>query len=251
LQRAVRSASGLAPRQLGAEVVSLHKKPAGHNLGDEAGEAARSFTLFGGNPIPILVSALALIFSGVSLHETVLKQAHLHVFVPDTIAYTRDPDGSFEVFAIPLTVSNSGARDGIVTSLKLEVRNSATSATQKLEASYFAGSEYFSTKEDVANNVRRSKTPFAPLSVTGRGSITSTVLFYGRQYQEQRVVAGQGRYELLLTVEARPTTALGFLDALWAGDIAPQRLVYELPQVSRFFDGRMASGNSERMFRAQ
>ena len=193
LQRAVRSASGLAPRQLGAEVVSLQKKPAGHNLGDEAGEAARSFTLFGGNPIPILVSALALIFSGVSLHETVLKQAHLHVFVPDTIAYTRDPDGSFEVFAIPLTVSNSGARDGIVTSLKLEVRNSATSATQKLEASYFAGSEYFSTKEDVANNVRRSKTPFAPLSVTGRGSITSTVLFYGRQYQEQRVVAGQGR----------------------------------------------------------
>src|SRR5215470_7199621 len=104
-----------------AEVVSVHKKPAGHNLGDEAGEAARSFTLVGVNPIPILVSALALIFSGVSLYETVLKQAHLHVFVPDGIAYTRDPDGSFEVFAIPLTVSNSGARDGIVSTLKLEV----------------------------------------------------------------------------------------------------------------------------------
>jgi len=199
----------------------------------------------------MLVSALALIFSGVSLYETVLKQAHLHVFVPDAIAYTRDPDGSFEVFAIPLTVSNSGARDGIVTSLKLEVRNSATSTTQTLEASYFAGSEYFSTKEDVASNVRRSKTPFAPLSVTGRGSVTSNVLFYGRQFQEQRIVAGQGRYELLLTAETRPTTALRFLDALWASDIAPQRFVYELPQVSRFFDGRMASGHSERMFRAQ
>jgi hypothetical protein len=68
-------------------VDSLRKKPSGHNLGDEAGEAARSFTLFGGNPIPILVSALVLIFSGVSLYATVLKQAHLDVFVPDAIAY--------------------------------------------------------------------------------------------------------------------------------------------------------------------
>jgi hypothetical protein len=155
------------------------------------------------------------------------------------------------VFAVPLTVSNSGARDGIVTSLKLEVRNGATGATQTLEASYFAGPEYFSTKEDVANNVRRPRTPFAPLSVAGRGSLTATVLFYGRQYQEQRVVGGQGRYELLLTAEARPTEALGFVDALWTTDIVPQRFVYELPQISRFFDGRMASGHSERMFRAQ
>lgn len=232
-------------------MVSLHKKPAGHNLGDEAGEAARSSTIAGGYPIPILVSALALIFSGVSLYQTVLKQAHLHVFVPDTIAYTRDPDGSFEVFAVPLTVTNSGARDGIVNSLKLEVRNSATGATQTLEASYFAGSDYFSTREDVTNNIRRPKTPFAPLSVAGRGSLTSTVLFYARQYQQQRVVAGQGRYELLLTAEERPTTSLGFLDALWASDIAPQRFVYELPQVSQYFDGRMAIGHSERMFRAQ
>ncbi|MBO0765004.1 MAG: hypothetical protein J2P50_10510 [Hyphomicrobiaceae bacterium] len=231
--------------------MSLHKKPAGHNPGDEAGEAARSFTLVGGSAVPILVSALALIFSGASLYETVLKQAHLHVYVPDTIAYTRDPDGSFEVFALPVTVSNSGARDGIVTALKLQVRNAATGATQTLEASYFAGSDYFSTKEDVANNIRRSKTPFAPLSVTGRGSVTTTVLFYGRQYQEQRVVPGQGRYELLLTAEARPTEALGFLDALWASDIAPQRFVYELPQVSQYFEGRVLSGHSERMFRAQ
>ena len=91
-------------------MISFQKKPTGHNLGDEAGEAARSFALVGGNPIVILVSAFALIFSGVSLYETVLKQAHLHVFVPDTIAYTRDPDGGFEVFAVPLTVTNSGAR---------------------------------------------------------------------------------------------------------------------------------------------
>ena len=204
----------------------------------------------GGRALPVLVSILALLFSGVSLHQTVIRQAHLHVFLPDAIAYTRDPDGSFEVFAVPLTVSNSGARDGIVSSLKLEVRNSATGTKQTFEASYFAGADYFSTREDVASSVRRPKTPFAPLSVAGRGSVTATLLFYARQYDPERVVTGQGRYEARLTVEAKPTEVLGFLDRPWTSDIAPQRSVYELTQVSRFFEGRMASGYSERMFRA-
>lgn len=220
------------------------------DLIEQSGRLATHARL-GGNTIPILASALALIFSGVSLYQTVIKQAHLHLFVPDTIAYTRDPDGSYEVFALPLTVSNSGARDGIVSSLKLEVRNSSTGAKQTLEASYFAGPDYFSTKEDAANNVRRPKTPFAPLSVTGRGSFTATVLFYARHNEEQRVVANQGRYELLLTAEAKPVEAMGYLDGLWSTDIAPVRFVYELPQISRFFEGRMYSGNSERMFRVE
>src|SRR5215472_5491300 len=103
------------------------------NLVEGTGRLARHYARSGGNIVAILASAMALIFSGVSLYVTVIKQAHLHIFVPDTIAYTRDPDGSFEVFAVPLTVSNSGARDGIVSSLKLEVRNSATGAKQALE----------------------------------------------------------------------------------------------------------------------
>jgi hypothetical protein len=218
---------------------------------EETGQLARFYSRLGGNAVAILGSALALIFSGVSLYETVVKQAHLHLAVPDTIAYTRDPYGSFEVFVVPLTVSNSGARDGIVTSLKLEIRNTATGAKQTLEASYVAAPEYFSTKEDAGSNVRRPKTLFAPISVAGRDSVTATVLFYGRQYVEQRVVPGQGRYELLLTATARPTEGLGALDSLWLTDIAPQQFVYELPQVSRLFDGQMASGYFERMFRVE
>ena len=198
----------------------------------------------------MVASTLALIFSGVSLYQTVLKQPQLHMFLPDAIAYTRDPDGSFEVFAVPLTISNSGARDGIVSGAKLEVRNSATGTTQVLEASYFAGAEYFSTKEDLAHNVRRPKTPFAPLSIAGRGSVTATVLFYARRYEPQRVVPGQGRYELLLTASATPTETAGFLSGARTADIRPARLVYELPPVSQFFEGRMLSGQSERMFRA-
>ncbi len=221
------------------------------NLIDASGRLARQYARHGGNLIAILASAMALIFSGVSLYETVIKQAHLHMFVPDAIAYTRDPDGSIEVFAVPVTVSNSGARDGIVSSLKLEVRNVATGVKQTLEASYVAGQDYFSAKEDAANGVRRSKTPFAPLSVAGRGSQTATVLFYARQYSEQRVVSGQGKYELRLTAATKPVEAMGALDGLWSTDIEPGSFVYELPQVSRFFEGRIASGYSERMFRVQ
>jgi hypothetical protein len=225
-------------------------KSTGDNSNGDIGRLGSRVALQGGRALPILVSILALLFSGVSLFQTVIKQAHLHVFMPDAIAYTRDPDGSFEVFAVPLTVSNSGARDGIVSSLKLEVRNSATGTKQTLEASYFAGSDYFSTKEDVANSVCRPKTPFAPLSVAGRGSVTATLLFYARQYNPERVVTGQGRYEVQLTVEAKPTEALGLFDRPWTSGIAPERSAYELPQVSRFFERRIASGYSERMFRA-
>lgn len=217
----------------------------------ESGEMVRQYARAGRGALPVLASALALMFSGVSLYQTVMKQANLHLFVPDIIAYTRDPYGSFEVLAIPLTVSNSGARDGLVSSLKLEIRNTTTGAKQTLEATYVAGPDYFSAKEDVSQNIRRPKSPFAPLSVAGRDSASATVLFYARQYVDPRVVPGQGRYELILSAAARPTEALGFMDGLWTTDIAPQRYVYELPTVTRFFDGQMASGYAERMFRVE
>lgn len=85
----------------------------------------------------ITVSPLALTFSAVSLYQTVIKQARLHVNLPDTINCKPDSDGSFEVFVIPITVSNSGARDGLVSTMKLEVRNLGTGSIKTLHASYY------------------------------------------------------------------------------------------------------------------
>ena len=53
-------------------------------------------------------SAVALVASGVSLWETVLKQPQLKVYVGESISYTRDPYGSFEVFSVPLTADDAG-----------------------------------------------------------------------------------------------------------------------------------------------
>ncbi len=68
-------------------------------------------------------SMIALFVSGVSLWETVLKQPSLKVYVGESMFYTRDPFGSYEVFVVPITIVNSGAQDGAVTSLKLDLAN--------------------------------------------------------------------------------------------------------------------------------
>lgn len=216
---------------------------------DNAGDLAqRTIRQVGGVPA-IMVSAFALVFSGVSLYQTVIKQAQLHVFVPDSIAYTRDPDGGFEVFVVPVTVANSGARDGILSSMTLEVTNRETGVGTVLEAAYFTLPEYFSTTEDVTENKRRPKIPFAPLSVAGRSSETATILFYAREYQEAQVVPGKGQYDIRLSSGARPTEAMGFIDSLWTTEIEPVALTFELPKVSQYFEGRMLIGHTARMFR--
>jgi hypothetical protein len=51
------------------------------------------------------------------------------MYVNGVVSYLRDtasdeylqPPGGFEVLAIPLTISNGGARDGAVLSLQLEI----------------------------------------------------------------------------------------------------------------------------------
>jgi hypothetical protein len=61
---------------------------------DEENKAnPKRFARAGRNASAVLISALPQILSGVSLHETVPKQAHLHLFLPDTIACTGDSDG--------------------------------------------------------------------------------------------------------------------------------------------------------------
>ena len=48
-----------------------------------------------------------------------LKQPELGVHVSPVVHYTRDANGNFEVFAIPLTIANHGARDGTVLDIDL------------------------------------------------------------------------------------------------------------------------------------
>lgn len=161
-----------------------------------------------GNKLATLVSAFAFAFSAVSFYETVLKQANLKIYVTDTLSYTRDPYGNYEVIALPVTIANSGARDGAVVTLQLTVKNIETGRSEVLQSAYTADAQYFGGRDDVANRVKRPKLPFAPLSITGRSAFAGTILFYtaeGRDGREQKaLIEPKSKVELTLRVLTPP-----------------------------------------------
>jgi hypothetical protein len=163
---------------------------------EKAGENANKVASYsalvgGGKAAATLISGVALLFSGFSLWETSLKQADLNVYVTGVIAYERDltaddyilPAGGFEVFAVPITIANGGARDGAVLALQLDVSNPRTGMTGRFEATYTADGTYFAN-----TGTKRPKTPFSALVIAGRSAWTGTVLFYPVSYGNDKAL---------------------------------------------------------------
>ncbi len=65
-----------------------------------------------------------------------LQGAELEVYVPPTIHYGRDGGGDTELFAIPITIANDGARSGTVISMELEVQNLKTNTTKRYYSAF-------------------------------------------------------------------------------------------------------------------
>jgi hypothetical protein len=83
-------------------------------------------------------SAAAVVLSCISVYVSTLQAAQIEVYVPPTIHYARDGGGDTEVFAIPVTVANSGARSATVLSMELEVKNLKTDATKRYYSAFLA-----------------------------------------------------------------------------------------------------------------
>ena len=138
-----------------------------------------------------VIAGTALVFSGFSLWESTLKQAELNVYVTGVVAYERDltadeyilPAGGFEVLAMPITIANSGARDGPVLALHLDVKNPKTNLTARFEGTYTADAAYFAN-----TGAKRPKTPFSALVIAGRSAWTGTVLFYPVSYSNDKAL---------------------------------------------------------------
>ncbi len=185
------------------------------------------------------VSGMALVASGLSLWESTLKQPDMKIYVSENIHYTRDPYGSYEVLAVPVTIANGGARDGAVLSLQLDVKNAATSQTARFKSAYMADAQYFGSRDDVAARLKRPKLPFAPLSVAGRGAFTGTVLFYGPDPREKKLVEPMSTLEITLTVVM--PKADGWLDRLLNTVPLPVTVKAEVPG---FLPGALLSGDN-------
>jgi hypothetical protein len=111
-----------------------------------------------------LVSILALVFSSYSFYETVLKQASLRIYQPPLVHMFRE--GYRDVLAIPVTISNDGARRGTILSFDLEVTHRDTGKAVKFQNLHFGASP----KGDVKL--------FHPITVPGRSSYSGVVLFH-------------------------------------------------------------------------
>jgi hypothetical protein len=143
-----------------------------------------------------LFSGIAVAVSGYSLWQTALRGADLRVFVPPLIRYASPYQNStFEVFEIPLTAVNEGARTGTVLSLDLEVTNPQTHASKQF---YSAGLGPWS----IAKAHGEGLVPFTPFSLAGRTSHSATVLFYAREDSRiLQITDGPGQYQFALSLQ--------------------------------------------------
>lgn len=193
-----------------------------------------------------LVSAFAFAFSAVSFYETVLKQAHLKLFLTDTLSYTRDPYGGFEVVAVPITVTNSGARDGAVITLELAVKNAETGQSETFTSAFIADAQYFAGRDDVANRIKRPKLPFAPLAVLGRSAYSGVVLFYapeGKPATDPKIVVKpQSTIEMTLSIKSPIPD--GWIDRLF---FAPPAPITVTGKVTDYLPGALISGDTAKI----
>ncbi len=151
---------------------------------DPAELAAQATGTLEGGRAAALLSAVALAFSGYSLWDTSLKSAEVQVFVPPVVQYASPYQNSnFEVFAIPVTLTNEGARTGTVLAMELAVTDPRTNQTKRFYAADFGRWTMEKTRAGAYE-------PFAPLSLAGRTSRTEQVLFYPRGEEGETQRAG-------------------------------------------------------------
>lgn len=195
-------------------------------------------------------SVVALAFSAYSLWETSLKTPQLRVFAAPVVHYTRDPGGNLEVFAVPLTISNHGARDGAVLSVELEARSVGSGARKSFYSAYSVDGQFF-VKPASFNQATRSferverpKTPFAPISVAGRSAYSGTLLFYTKGKNFPKLVHEKGDYELTLRINAQFDDTLGALDRLW---LKPPQPVKVTVRLGYFSESQLLRGGTHRL----
>lgn len=153
------------------------------------------------------ISAVALLFSGYSFYESVLKAPDVAVYAPPRIEYTDPdrPDSPYEVFIIPLTIANSGARSATVLSIDLEVKNRNNGDVKT----------FYASQQGIWGLEPRK--PFAPVVLEGRQAFSETVQFMPRTGEKVARILDlePGVYDFKVTLNT------GSIDLPWPFGIAP------------------------------
>lgn len=177
-----------------------------------------------GGKLATIFSALALLFSGFSFYKSVLEAADLEVYVPPVIHYARDGGGDVELFAIPITIANEGARTGTVVAMELEVENRKEAGKKKRYYSAYVGEH--PRNPDVANRA------FAPLSIAGRATFSETIRFYPTGNPLPKLVDDAGEYRFTLKLNTATPANPDIFDRLWRSEPTPLSFELTIPYVS-------------------
>jgi hypothetical protein len=170
-----------------------------------------------GGKLAAVLSLFALLMSAYSLWETSLKQADVKIFVPPVIQYAAPYQNSnLEMIAVPVTLTNDGARTATVLSMELAVTDPRTKQTKRFYAADFGRWTMERTRTGAYE-------PFAPLSLAGRSSRTESVLFYtrGDDQKPAQLIEAVGSYnvELIFDVaESRSKPTVKFDRSLFYYD---------------------------------
>lgn len=150
--------------------------------------------------VEVFIVAIAFFFSLYSLYLTNGKGADLRVYVAP-VTYLIWEGASEEVVVLPLTVSNSGSREGAITDLTLQVKQG------KKKSDYYA--IYFSSHAAGEQHFVTEKMPFTPISVFGNSSLSRTVLFKLKRKLQEQIFAPGGDYELIISYSLRSSSFWG------------------------------------------
>ena len=166
-------------------------------------------------------SAAAFVVSAYSLYQTTLKRAAIKVFVSPVIRYASPYQNSnFEAFAVPVTLTNEGARSGIIVSMDLQVRASERDVIKRF---YSADIGQWSIEKNRTGDFR----PFAPIVLAGRTSHTEAIIFHARRDEPvMQIVDKEGAYQFMLTMQTTLEEGLGFLNRL--RQKPPKPLLFEM-----------------------
>lgn len=168
------------------------------------------------------ISGIALLFSGFSYYESSLKTAEMQVFVPPMIHYARD---GADVFNVPVTIANDGAKSGTVLGLTLDAENLDPKAERKKITFHgiFLG--------DYPRDEKAPLRSFAPLSIPGHGVFTETVRFYNMGEALPLLVTDKGDFRFTLTVQVARNQRSWF-DNLFYSEPKPLTFDLNLPYLS-------------------
>jgi hypothetical protein len=173
-----------------------------------------------------IAAALAVVVSAYSLWQTTLKRSALKVYVSPVIRYASPYQNSnFEVFAIPVTITNEGARTGTIVSMDLVVRSPERNLTKRF---YSVDLGQWSIEKGRSGDFR----PFAPIVLAGRASHSETVLFHTRRDEPvMQIVEKEGPYEFMLTLQAALNEDFGLLGRLRRKPLKPLMFDMVLPML--------------------